>query len=107
MRAGRGSISEVAFTPDGQWLAGNGSDTVRFWPVSGDTEPVIYRGFDAGVERMAIGPNGRVATGHTDGTVRIWTCQVSVLHPAVLSGTAARPVGVRHHRRRRDRSRAR
>ncbi len=53
---------EVAFTPDGQWLASYSQECVlRLWPLSQDVAPGQLTLIEEGTysPRMAIGPDGR------------------------------------------------
>ncbi|MFY1672453.1 hypothetical protein ACN27G_21205 [Plantactinospora sp. WMMB334] len=68
----------VAFSPDGQRLAGTGADgVVLIWTWSGDgvsvSDPLTLRGHHGEAWSPTFSPDGgRLATAGFDGTVRIW-----------------------------------
>jgi WD40 repeat protein len=71
--AGSKAVFDVAFSPDGHWLATASEDeTARVWDVrSGQQQHALSHG--ARVNAVAFSPDGRwLATGCHDKTVRIW-----------------------------------
>ena len=82
LQGGQGSVVDLAFSPDGQRIAGafsNGTATV--WavkrPTTGETPTASklfeLQGHTASVNSIAFSPEGaRLATGSADGTVRLW-----------------------------------
>ena len=72
-RLGRGVFSEVAYSPDGRWLAVAGS--IGIWIHDAHTlNPVkLLTGHTGSVESVSFSPDGNtIATGGNDDPVRLW-----------------------------------
>jgi WD40 repeat protein len=70
-----GAVTGVAFSPNGQRLAGADA-TVRIWNPARAAAVVVLRGHDGAVNGVAFSPNGqRLASGGADGTL-VWHCEV-------------------------------
>ena len=67
------AVQSVAFSPDGQTLAGGSADnTVRLWRIA-DGAPLRSLNGDTSVSSVAFSPDGQtLASGSYDNTVRLW-----------------------------------
>jgi WD40 repeat protein/tetratricopeptide (TPR) repeat protein len=74
LEAHRLLVRDVAFSPDGQWLASASHDrTVRLWDVSGRLPPRAYFGHRDYVRTVAFGAGGqRLVTADRSGLVKVW-----------------------------------
>jgi WD40 repeat protein len=71
---GVASITGVAVSPDGKWLAGASRDgSARLWPVLPTTGETQFTGHTGAVWRAALSPDGKeVLTASGDNTARLW-----------------------------------
>ena len=67
-------MTDVAFSPDGSWLAvGVGDDTIKLWEVATGREVCTLRGHTNLVESVTFTPDGSVlASAGDDETVKMW-----------------------------------
>ncbi|MDE0021100.1 MAG: Ig-like domain-containing protein [Candidatus Poribacteria bacterium] len=74
-------IYSVAYSPDGQKIAGGSDDgTIRIWDVSDGSLIRTLRGHTDGVESVAYSPDGtRIVSGGDDNAVRIWNADTGAL----------------------------
>ena len=67
------SEAEVAFSPDGAWLAATGSDnTVYLWNVANGEAGAELAGHTSAPASISFSPDGTVVTGSSDRTIRLW-----------------------------------
>ncbi len=78
---------DLAFSPDGHWLAGEAGDRLLLWDLEGGGAPRELPGLRTYVRAIAFSPDGRLlAAGGNDGRVHRWT----------LPDGAAQDLGVGH-----------
>jgi len=66
-------LVELAFHPEGSWLATATLGWVSLWPLERTRYPFVLRGHSATVERVAFHPDGTCLLSYSkDGTVRRW-----------------------------------
>src|SRR5690606_21798741 len=72
LKGHRGGGHSVDWSPDSQWLATGGGDSVRLWTPDGTPGPVMTGHTDE-VHPVAWSPDGQwLASSATDCTVRLW-----------------------------------
>jgi hypothetical protein len=82
-----GSISALAFAPDGRLVTGSGDSTARVWDLKDPTaQPLVLRGHEGSISVLAFAPDGRLVTGSDDKTARVWDLKDPTAQPLVLRG---------------------
>jgi len=73
----RGSVEDVAFSPDGKTLAlASYRGTVQLWDVASGKLRETLKGHSSAVGAVAFSPDGRsLASGGNDQTVRLWNVE--------------------------------
>ena len=68
------AVNDVAFSPDGRWLASGSSDQiVKLWEAATGRAVRTLAGHSNSVEAVAFSPDGRwLASGSWDKTVKLW-----------------------------------
>jgi WD40 repeat protein len=93
--AGQGAATtRLTFTPDGGHVAllgGQELTGVQLWPATAPAEPVTVRALGPGPLGFAFdAPGTRVVTVHSDGSVRVWACEVCGPVSRVLAAAGTR-----------------
>ena len=83
-------VKDVAFSPDGRWLATAGADRkARIWDITTGENLLELSGHSGMVELVAFSPDGRLlATAGADGTIKVWNVEDGA-ELLTLSGHAA------------------
>jgi WD40 repeat protein len=85
-RLGKGSITEIKFSPDGARLAVASSIGIWFYDTGTYQETALLTGHTDWVSSVSFSPDGRtLASGSVDGTVRLWAA-VTGEQQRVLTG---------------------
>ncbi|MEO3744300.1 hypothetical protein [Plantactinospora sp. B5E13] len=87
------ATTRLTYTPDGRHLALLGGEEltgVQLWPAVGGTTPVTLRVLGPGPLGFTFAPDGVVGTVHSDGTVRVWHCDVCGPVDRLLATAATR-----------------
>ena len=74
VRLGKGGIYDIAYSPDGKFLAVGASIGIWIYDVQTGTELDLLVGHTAPIENLAFSPDGTtLASGSDDGTVLLWS----------------------------------
>jgi WD40 repeat protein len=94
LKVGDPGVIDVAFSPDGRWLATTGISEARVWDSRSGSLRTTLVGHTGDVFTVAFSPDGkRIATGSSDATARVWDA-ASGRQLLVLAGHTQRVTGV-------------
>ena len=85
-----GSISSVAFSPDGKTLASSSSTEFYLWDVDSGEHKATFTGHTDDITSMAFSPDGKtLATGgdEKEGLVKFWDVDTGVLKMTLIGHT--------------------
>lgn len=87
-----GVVNELAFSPDGAWIAAASEEgTVSVWRVEDGGLVYEFGGHAGAVNSLAFSPDGALlATGGADESVRLWDMREGTLERTITSRTLGR-----------------
>jgi WD40 repeat protein len=110
--SGREPIHAVAFSPNGEYLASAGGRidyqagkavatgcVVRVWDVASGKRMAPLVGHTGPIRTLAWGPDGRLASGSLDGTVRLWNAKDGSLIRTFAAGSGVTSAALPSHRK--------
>lgn len=88
-----GSRNSAAFSPEGRWLAGTGSERLVVWDLTADAPGTVIN--KAGISRVGFAPNGDLFADGPDACLRYrpHAAQTDCVAPALEPLAAPRPDG--------------
>lgn len=89
-----GRVRTVEFSPDGSCLVSGSDDTtIRIWRVADGATLRVLSGHTQGVWKIALAPNGVLASTSDDGTLRLWClADGTLLQAYTVAGVGGRDV---------------
>ena len=69
----KADVFTVAFSPDGnRAVTGSYDHDLRLWQVSDGSQIALMAGHGNKVQRVAVAPDGTIASGDISGTILLW-----------------------------------